>query len=397
MATTLDEHRADVEALLAPLARREVTGLAEAAGRVLAADVAALAPVPAFRNAQMDGFAVRAADTADGATLRVVAEVPAGARDVAALVPGTAARIMTGAPVPDGADAVVPVERTSVGAFSAGVRPPEVSCEPTVEPGQHVREAGSDVGAGDVVVPAGSLLTPTRLAACAATGVGRVEVWARPHVAVVSTGAELAVPGEPLAPGQVYDANATALAAAVALAGGELVVQARTGDEPGDLERVLADAAGRADLVLTSGGVSQGAYEVVKDVLGERGVRFRSVAMQPGGPQGWGTFAGTPLVAFPGNPVSAQVSFVVLVRDALRRAVGLPPAPRGRLALAVPVASPPGRRQLLRGVRDGARVRPVGGAGSHLVVTMARADVLIDVPQDVTALAEGDEVEVWEL
>ncbi|MCB7136596.1 molybdopterin molybdotransferase MoeA [Cellulosimicrobium marinum] len=397
MPTTLEEHRADVEALLAGLARDETVDLTAAAGRVLAVDVVARVAVPAFRNAQMDGFAVRAAEAVPGATLPVRGEVPAGARDVAPLAPGAAARIMTGAPVPAGADAVVAVERTSVGAFVPGVVPDQVGFDARVEPGASVREAGDDVAVGALVVPAGAVLTPARLAACAASGVGQVVVRARPRVAVLSTGAELAPAGARLGPGQVYDTNSLALAAAVELAGGVVVHRGTTSDDPGELERTLSRAASDADLVLTSGGVSKGAYEVVKDLLQDEGVRFRTVAMQPGGPQGWGTFRGTPLVAFPGNPVSAQVSFVVLVRDALRRAAGLGPAPRGRAALVEPVSSPRGRRQLLRGVRDGAGVRPVGGPGSHLVVTMARADVLVDVPQDVTALGAGDEVEVWEL
>ncbi|GIJ00404.1 molybdopterin molybdochelatase [Sediminihabitans luteus] len=410
--TSVEQHRADVAALLAPLvARRPVERLplAHALDRVLGADVSAPVAVPAFRNSQMDGFAVRTADVVPGRALPVVGEIAAGST-AAPLAPGTAVRIMTGAPVPDGADAVVPVEETSVGRFGADVT--EVVLGAVPAPGAFVREAGSDVRAGDVVLPAGTRLAATRLAALAACGIAHVEVVVPLRVSVVSTGAELVAPGERLGPGQVYDANGTALAAAVRAAGGTVAFEGRSGDDPRVLAGVLADAAALGDLVLTSGGVSQGAYEVVKDVLGpdadaaslpfalrDTSVEFRTVAMQPGGPQGLGRFRGTPILTFPGNPVSAQVSFVVFVRELVAAAAGrVADGARPRRRLDHAVTSPPGRRQMLRGALSvGGGVRVVGGTGSHLVAAMARADVLIDVPADVEALDEGAEVEVWEL
>ncbi|UKJ64172.1 molybdopterin molybdenumtransferase MoeA [Cellulosimicrobium cellulans] len=345
---------------------------------------------------------------------------------------------MTGAPVPEGADAVVPVEDTTTGTFArtpAGT-PRDARTGPaagdalatpgTAEAvevrvpraaGDFVREAGSDVRPGDVLLPDGTVLAPHHLAAAAACGVGRVRVVARPRVAVLSTGSELVGPGETPGPGQVFDANADALGAAVRRAGGHVVLTARCGDDAERFAVVLAEAAAVADLVVTSGGVSQGAYEVVKDVLGapgalgvqdagqeegeksSPGVTFRSVAMQPGGPQGFGTVHGTPVLTFPGNPVSAQVSFAMFLRDPLERAAGLPAADRVRTAiLADALTSPAGKRQLLRGVTGpGGTVRVVGGAGSHLVASMARADVLVDVPADVTQWDAGTEVEVREL
>ncbi|WP_253181982.1 molybdenum cofactor synthesis domain-containing protein, partial [Cellulosimicrobium cellulans] len=273
--------------------------------------------------------------------------------------------------------------------------------------GDFVREAGSDVAAGDVVLADGTVLAPHHLAAAAACGVARVRVVARPRVAVLSTGAELVAPGEEPAAGQVFDANGAALAAAVRRAGGVVTTVARSGDDAGTFARLLADAAAGADLVLTSGGVSQGAYEVVKDVLGAGagsggpggGVQFRSVAMQPGGPQGLGTVHGTPVLTFPGNPVSAQVSFVVLLRDVLEQASGrVAPRPPRRARVAEAGVSPAGKRQLLRGATGPDReVRVVGGPGSHLVASMARADVLVDVPADVTGWDAGTSMEVWEL
>ncbi|KON75531.1 hypothetical protein M768_06245 [Cellulosimicrobium cellulans F16] len=441
---SVDEHRADVAALLAPLVetarrrtRTEDVLLADALGRVLAGDLVAPVAVPLFRNSQMDGYAVRAEDVAGASAdapvrLAVAAEIPAAPGVPPRLAPGTAARIMTGAPVPEGADAVVPVEDTVAGTFSGTPRPDtaaptgdvsgpgashavEVRVPRSV--GDFVREAGSDVRPGDVLLPDGTVLAPHHLAAVAACGVGSVRVVARPRVAVLSTGSELVAPGETPGPGQVFDANADALGAAVRRAGGDVVLTARCGDDAARFGAVLAEAAAVADLVVTSGGVSQGAYEVVKDVLAgsgavggpdadqevgrtmSPGVTFRSVAMQPGGPQGFGTVHGTPVLTFPGNPVSAQVSFAMFLREPLERAAGLPAVDRVRTAvLADALSSPAGKRQLLRGATGrGGTVRVVGGAGSHLVASMARADVLVDVPADVEEWDAGTEVEVREL
>lgn len=422
---SVDEHRADVAALLAPLVeaarrrtRTEEVVLADALGRVLAGDLVAPVAIPLFRNSQMDGYAVRAADVSGArpeapARLAVAAEIPAAPGVPAPLAPGTAARIMTGAPVPDGADAVVPVEDTGTGTFAGSPGdggPPVVEVRAPRAPGDFVREAGSDVGAGDVLLPAGAVLAPHHVAAVAACGVARVQVVARPRVAVVSTGSELVGPGGTPGPGQVFDANGDALGAAARRCGAEVVLSARCGDDAARFADVLAEAADVADLVLTSGGVSQGAYEVVKDVLGGAGgrgagataspaVTFRSVAMQPGGPQGLGTVHGTPVLTFPGNPVSAQVSFAVFLREPLERAAGLPAVDRVRTAvLDHPLTSPAGKRQLLRAAtRPDGTVRVVGGSGSHLVASMARADVLLDVPADVTEWDAGTEVEVWGL
>lgn len=412
----VEQHRADVAELLAGLAGRpaeEVSVHEGALGRVLASDVVAPGPLPRFRNSQMDGFAVRAADVASAGpgapvTLPVVGDVAAAPGEPAPLEPGTAVRIMTGAPVPAGADAVVPVEDTDHVTFN-GVRDDaaqhgsatqvEISCGR--QAGEFVREPGSDVAEGAVVLRAGTLLAPHHVAAAAACGIARLPVRVPVSVAVVSTGSELVAPDDEPGPGQIWDANGPALAAAVVAAGGQVGLRLAVPDDPEVVRTGLERAAALCDLVLTTGGVSQGAYEVVKDALPE--VTFRSVAMQPGGPQGLGQFAGKPVLAFPGNPVSAQVSFVVFLRDLLRQAGGLPPVRQVPAVLDAVVLSPAGKRQLLRGrwVDDaddaGARVAVVGGPGSHLVASMAAADVLIDVPAAATRLDEGAEVITWPL
>ncbi|MFF3065580.1 gephyrin-like molybdotransferase Glp [Oerskovia sp. NPDC057915] len=409
---SVEQHRREVEALLGPaLADRRVerVALADALDRVLATDLLAPVDLPAFRSSQMDGYAVRSTDVAGASgtapvVLPVVAEIPAGPGTPAALAPGTAARIMTGAVVPEGSDAVVPVEDTDAVRFGAhATEAPRGSVGTDVGvlaprgAGEHVRDVGTDVRGGDRVLTAGTLLGPQHLAAAASCGVPSLEVRARVRVAVVSTGTEVVEPGEAAATGQVYDANLPGLAAAARRAGADVVLTGRTGDDPRELAALLARAAETADLVLTSGGVSQGAYEVVKDTLGD-GVTFRSVAMQPGGPQGLGTHRGTPILTFPGNPVSAQVSFAVFARPVLERAAGLPDREDETRTVTTAIDSPPAKQQMLRGrTAPGGAVEVVGGAGSHLVATMAAADVLVEVPEGVGRVEEGESVRVVRL
>jgi molybdopterin molybdotransferase len=257
----------------------------------------------------------------------------------APLAPGTAARIMTGAMLPEGADAVVPVEDTEpVGGDVVGVlilRPRQA--------GEYVREAGSDLTAGDDVLAAGVRLASRHLAAAAASGLTHLLVRERVRVAVISTGSELVPPGEALGPGEIPDANGVALVAAVRAAGAEVVHEGRVRDDANRLraEFDAARAAG-AELVLTSGGVSMGAYEVVREVLEPLGGWVGTVAMQPGGPQATGAYRGLPVIGFPGNPVSAQLSFELFVAPTLRAIAGLPQAVRARLELAESITSVPG-------------------------------------------------------
>jgi molybdopterin molybdotransferase len=395
---TVAEHGTAVAGLLAPMPAERLP-LREAPGRVLAEPLLAGVALPPFDNSAMDGYAVRAVDVAGATedapvTLPVAADIPAGRTDTPPLEPGTAHRIMTGAPVPVGADAVVQVEHTDGGAERVRVfRAPA--------PGTSVRRAGEDVEAGAVVLPAGTVLGPPQIGVAAAVGAATLAVRRRPVVLVLSTGSELVAPGTPLRPGQIYESNGPMLVAAVNDAGGVGELLRFVPDDVAHLHRVLGERldAGTVDLVITSGGISAGAYEVVREALTGRGVEFVKVAMQPGGPQGVGRFAGTGVVALPGNPVSSQVSFEVFVRPALRAALGHPHPERPRVtaALAAPLTSTPGRRQFRRGVLDAVTgtVRETGGPPSHLLAALARADCFFVVPEEVTELPAGASVEVW--
>ena len=389
---SVEEHLAAVLGLVRPLEVTE-SGLLDARGCASSADVRATSPLPAFDNSAMDGYAVLVADVATApVTLPVADDIPAGRQDVAALRPGTVQRIMTGAPLPQGADGIVPVEWTDGGTEQVRIEQPP-------ERGQHVRRAGEDVAPGSVVLHAGDELTPARLGLLASLGRGSVPVRRRPVVAVLSTGSELVEPGEPLAHGQIYDSNSYLLAACVDAAGGVGRRVPFVADDVPACESLLHEVAGWADLVLTSGGISAGAYEVVKLALTRTGtVEFVQVAMQPGKPQGYGTVDGTPVVTLPGNPVSSFVSFEVFVRPALRALMGHRrldrPVHTGHLV--EPLRSPAGRRRYLRGGYDAAtgEVRLVGGAGSHLLGALAHADCLVVVPDDVTELPAGAELSV---
>ncbi|MEV8096026.1 gephyrin-like molybdotransferase Glp [Kitasatospora sp. NPDC085879] len=409
---TVDEHLADVLAGAAPLPPVEVD-LLDALGRRLAADVTAAVDLPPFDNSSMDGYALRAADTAPVA-LAVVGDIAAGAAELPEVGPGQAARIMTGAPVPPGADAVAPVEWTDGGTGTgrpadamAPAAPDEtVQVLRPVEAGAHIRRRGSDITAGATVLAAGTLLGPAQVGLLAAIGRATAAVHRRPRVAVLSTGSELVQPGEPIGPGRISDSNSFTLTAAARAAGAEAVRIGGVPDDPAVLRRVLQEQLADADLIVTSGGVSVGAYDVVKEALqplpgGEDlgGVDFRRLRMQPGKPQGFGRLGkdGVPLLALPGNPVSAYISFELFVRPLIRTMLGAPDVHRpvvGAVCTAE-LRSPAGRRQFLRG-RYGAdgTVTPVGGASSHLVGALAQADCLITVPEDTTALPAGSRVDV---
>ncbi|MFS0701061.1 gephyrin-like molybdotransferase Glp [Cellulomonas sp. 179-A 4D5 NHS] len=403
MIRTVDQHRDAVLGLVVPTAAHTVA-LEDGAGLVLAEDVTAHEALPRFDNSAMDGYAVRAADVA-GATpeapvhLRVVGDLAAGSDAEPVVGAGDAARIMTGAPLPPGADAIVPVEVTDAGIVEVEVREPSPA-------GRHVRRVGEDVSAGDVVLRAGSELTPYRLAAVASVGRAEVVVHRRPVVVVLATGSELVTPGVAPRRGQIPDSNSYLLAAAAAAAGARVQRLGVVPDDPDLLAEALGAQYPAADLVVTSGGVSVGAYDVVKEVLAPLpGMSFVSVAMQPGKPQGFGLLPdGTPVVSLPGNPVSAFVSFEAFVRPAILRLRGLSGAalerPRLRARVAQGWSSPAGREQHIPvtiAEDDGeVLVRPAAarGSGSHLVASLAAADGLAVVPADVEQVDEGDHVTV---
>lgn len=397
---TVPDHQQVVADLIATTAVRAVP-LAEALGRALGSEVVAPRPLPAFDNSAMDGYAVRAAEITpaseqDPVLLPVSADIPAGRLDVPALTPGSAARIMTGAPMPVGADAVVQVEATDGGTGVVAIR----ESRPV---GVHVRFAGEDVAAGESVMLPGATLGPSQLGLLAALGLPTVEVREPVRVLVLSTGSELVPPGEDLLPGQIHESNGLMLAAAVREAGGVAIQLHAVADDVDEFHAALAPHLATTDLVLTSGGVSAGAYEVVKDALTGQGVEFVKVAMQPGMPQGAGRFAGVPVVTLPGNPVSSMVSFEVFVRPAIRAAMGYAETHRPvvRAVLTEALTSPAGKRQFRRGLLvssvQGATVRPIGPPASHYLRWLAASNALLDVPVEINGLAAGDEVDVWPL
>ncbi|MFE1590485.1 gephyrin-like molybdotransferase Glp [Streptomyces sp. NPDC058737] len=421
---SVQEHLDDVLATVRPLDPIELN-LLDAQGCVLVDDITVPLSLPPFDNSSMDGYAVRVTDVAGAseefpAVLEVVGDVAAGQADPVTVGPGQAARIMTGAPLPPGAEAVVPVEWTDGGLGEgpvAGMRARSLSPEGAqghvhvyrpAEERAHVRAKGSDVRSGDRALAAGTVLGPPQIGLLAAIGRGTVRVRPRPRVVVLSTGSELVQPDEQLASGQIYDSNSFALTAAARDAGAIAYRVGAVTDDADTLRSTIEDQLVRADLMVTTGGVSVGAYDVVKEALAHvgdedepgGGVDFRKLAMQPGKPQGFGSIGPdhTPLLALPGNPVSSYVSFELFVRPAIRTLMGLPdvhrPTVTASLAADKALTSPKGRRQFLRGSHTDGSVTPVGGSGSHLVAALAQANALIVVPEDTESVEPGAEVEV---
>ena len=477
---SVEAYVAEVLAALTPLPAVD-TPLFAAHGLVLAQDVTAALPVPPWTNSAMDGYAVRARDTESAAPqapviLPVAGDVPAGTAP-APLVPGTAQRIMTGAMLPENADAVVKVEDTDQ---APGPHPPpaEVGIRVAARPGLNVRQAGEDVGIGDSVLTAGTLMTATAVASLASVGLSAVRAFPRPRVAVVSTGAELVEPGQELPAGAIPDSNSLLLAGLVAEHGARLASVSRSVDTAESLATALIEAARGADLIVTSGGVSAGAFDplvmlaeddedgenVENTADGTVRLRLSKVAMQPGKPQGHGvvriedggTHRQVPIITLPGNPVSVLVSFITVVAPALARLAGrdsvpgpLPGSgvrrPHDALSMRARAAAawrtPPGRRQHIpvrfvqaparasvedvEGMEDmensapgaaaesteraecaertestGSTASPVLwvepthrlGSGSHLVASMAAAEALAVVGEEVAEVAVGDEV-----
>ncbi|MFT3887691.1 MAG: molybdopterin molybdotransferase MoeA [Arachnia sp.] len=396
---TVEEYLERVLALAEPLPAEEC-GIGEGFGRVLDEDLAARFAVPPFDNSAMDGFAVRSADTAGGQTrLRVVGDIPAGADSAPTVGPGEAARIMTGAPLPVGADAVVPVEETDQPQGEAPL--PEYVVVASATAGKHVRRGGEDVSVGDVVLRRGEVWTPAAAAAAASIGHARVRLRRRPKVAVLATGTELRPAGEPLGFGQIPDSNSLLLAGLVARFGGDLILARAVPDDADSFRAALADAAA-ADLIVTSGGVSVGAFEVVRQVV-EGAIEFVKVAMQPGKPQACGALrradgGAQALLALPGNPVSVFVSAWVYLRPLIAAYQGADArwAPV-RVRAAEGWKTPPGRRQYIPVVLtdDGARPAHRLGSGSHLIASLHLAEALVVVPADVEAVRPGDELDAF--
>ncbi|MGI8645174.1 MAG: molybdotransferase-like divisome protein Glp [Nocardioides sp.] len=372
--------------------------LLEAMGLPVAENVVSLVALPSFDNSAMDGYAVVAADVANASeeepvVLPVVGEIGAGQARFLALSPGTAVKIMTGAPVPKGSDAVVPYEWTD-----RGVAKVRITRAPSV--GQHLRHAGEDVTEGDLLIEIGTVLGPRHLGLLASVGRATVRARPRPRVVVISTGSELREPGTTLGHDSIYDGSAYLLATAARAAGAIAYRVGVVPDEPRAFLDALSDPLVRADLVVTSGGVSQGDFDVVKEALSPLGTFwFGGVAMQPGKPQGFGHVGEdrVPIFTLPGNPVSSYISFQQFVLPALRMMMGRTPVsrPTRKARLTHDLRSPGGRRQFVRAEwsEDGA-VSPVGGHGSHLIGDLAASNALIVVAEDVTEVAAGSAVDV---
>ena len=394
---TVEAHQSAIASSLSPLSPVSLE-LAEAEGCVLAEDVTAAVALPPFDNSSMDGYAVRAADVAGAAadapvTLRVAGEIAAGDTGEYRLEPGTAIRIMTGARLPAAADAVVPVEWTDDGSYQARVYR-------RAERGNAVRYTGGDAAAGETLLTAGTRIRPMHVAVAASAGRRAVTVHPRPRVVVLSTGDELTEPGIPLAAGRIWDANSYMVAAAARQAGAVAYRRAVVPDDPAGVLPALEEQLARADLLVTTGGVSMGGeHDVVKAALQELGtVTFRKVAMQPGMPQGFGVIGDgkIPLFALPGNPVSAYVSFQLFVRPAIAALQGTDDLSLAatRAALTAGARSPAGRRSYLRAVLDGDQVTPLSGQQSHQIASLGRANALIVVPEQETQLPPGATVDV---
>jgi molybdopterin molybdotransferase len=437
--STVEAYQAAILSAITPLAPTSLE-LAAAEGCVLAEDVTAAVALPSFDNSSMDGYAVHADDVAGAAEdspaiLRVTGEIAAG--DIAAhwLAPGTAIRIMTGARLPAGADAVIPVEWTNDDDAQVAIYRP-------AERGNAVRYTGGDAAEGETLLTAGTRMRPMQIAVAASAGRKAVTVRPRPRVVVLSTGDELTEPGTPLVPGRIWDSNSYMIAAAAREAGAVASRRAGVPDDPEGVLPVLEEQLAHADLLITTGGVSMGGeHDVVKAALRKLGtVTFRKVAMQPGMPQGFGVLGqggaggvggvgapggaggaggvgapggaggagapggaggagakrGVPIFTLPGNPVSAYVSFQMFVRPALAALQGASDLslPLVRATLTGPVRSPSGRRSYLRGVLDGTKVTPLSGQGSHQIAYLGRANALIIVPERETQLPANDTVDV---
>jgi len=400
---SVEEHRDRILSAIEPLPAFDQP-LLEAFGLTAAEEVRSAVALPGFDNSAMDGYAVVHADVASASEdnpvhLPVVGEIGAGQASLLAMSPGTAVKIMTGAPVPAGADAVVPYEWTDRGVA-------QVVITRSPEPGQHVRPRGEDVAEGDLLIEEGAVLGPRQIGLLAAVGRASVRSRPRPRVVILSTGSELREPGTSLGHDSVYDGNSFLLAAAARQAGAISYRVGIVSDEPRTFAAALNDQLVRADLVVTSGGVSMGDYDVVKEALAPLGtVWFGGVAMQPGKPQGFGTVGEDqiPIITLPGNPVSSYVSFEQFVLPALRRMMGRTPylRPSADAVLTHALTSPDGRRQYARGILsvvDGRlAVTPVGPQGSHMIGDLAESDALIVVAESVTSVEAGETVTVLPL
>ncbi len=373
--------------------------LAEVNGCVLAQDIYARWPLPSFDNSSMDGYAVISADLVNASesspvTLPVIDDIPAGFKSLETLQSGQAIRIMTGAPMPAGADSVIPIESTDGGSEIVQIRA-------AIERGSCIRHEGEDVRAGELVLTKGTYIGPRQIALIAAVGHGAISVIPKPRVAVLATGSELVEPGTDLKFGLISDSNSFLITAIASDSGAAAYRLPPAEDDEDKLIEILEDQVHRADLIITTGGVSMGAYDPVKAAFLKLGTaQFHKVAMQPGMPQGFGSVgeAAIPIITLPGNPVSAYISFEAFVRPAIRKMRGLTQLqrPQHTAILKGALRSPINKVQFARArFIEGGQVEPVGtGQGSHVLGGLAQADALIAIPVGVDSIASGDQVQV---
>jgi molybdopterin molybdotransferase len=386
----------------------EQVELTQALGRVLAEDIHAGFDLPSFDNSTMDGFALRADDVKDAShgnpvSLVVVADIPAGHPFSGVLTQGQAARIMTGAPLPSGADAIIPLEDTDSSSQPAGaLMPGKVQVFRHVQAGDYVRPRGKDARAQDLLIPLGTRLRPQEVGLLAMLGKPNLKVYRRPRLAILPTGDELTQVGDPLAPGKIYESNTYAITAQVEQAGGVAVSLGLIADRfdavKGALDRALE---AEVDLILSSAGVSVGAYDFVRVALEEGGnLSFWRVNMRPGKPFAFGHYRGTPFIGLPGNPASAFVGFEIFVRPALLKMAGQTDWSRPMIPVVLlEKIESDGRESYLRAVvtfRDGrAYARLTGHQDSGNLRSLIQANALLIIPNEVKCLPIGAEVQAW--
>ncbi len=391
---SLEEARRRLDAAVRPIARTERVRLDEAAGRVAAVDVASAIDVPPFARSAMDGYAVVAADTGSATRsnpvrLRQLDRIYAGRMSPVIVTPGACAEIATGAPLPAGADAVVMVEEAARDSDGG------IQIFATVAAGQNVGRLGADIGAGDRVIAAGDVLSPSRVGALAAVGRADVEVFARPCAAILSTGNEVVEPGEPLAPGQIFDVNRYTLGAIVSAHGG-VPESHRPAEDTVEALMASLDACAGADLIVFSGGSSVGERDLVVDAIAARGeMIFHGIAVRPGKPTAFAMVSGTPFFGMPGNPTSCLSNAYILLVPFLRTVARLPPhAPRTlRVPLGRRIVSAVDRHQFYTvRLREGAAWPAFKGSGD--ITSLSQADGYIEIPADESVVDEGATVQV---
>lgn len=390
---TYEEARWRILDRVSPLGMERLP-LDAAAGRTLAGEVHAPGDLPPWDNSAMDGYAVRSEDCRGEAVLPIAGYQTAGGRDASSVPPGGAVRIMTGSPIPEGCDAVVPFEEAEETDGSIHVPGP-------VRPRQHIRYRGEDVRAGALVLPGGTVLRPPEISLLASFGRAMVPAYRKPRVAILSTGDELVELGDPPGHGKIVNSNSHALAAAIAEAGGEPILLGIARDEREDLRTRVSEGLA-ADVLVTSAGVSAGDRDLVRDVLAELGVEnvFWKVLVKPGGPTAFGVADRTPVFSLPGNPVSSLITFEVFVRPALMKMTGSPRPVKTpvKATLGEPVKKKAGKTQFLRVIvewgEEGCVARTAGDQNTGILRTLVRADGIAVLPLERTTFAAGEKVDV---